>query len=181
MSRPHTLGETISLAEFFPTFVPAYRGASWRPFVVRIRPWSSQYSKAIRNLNPERADKRIASYIDEAEVARALKKLETKGTASLRFGVEKSGRGYTDERGDFCLVGGAVRGEHLTLFYRSLELIGGFGFDVVLIDHLGFMLGRRWRSVTLHAAQASVFAPQCNSSQTKPNLFRALTEIFHAT
>lgn len=178
MSRPHTPGETIPLKAFFGEFVPAYRGASWRPFVVRLRPWSDEFSPRIRALNPKRADARIASYIDPAEVARAKRKLETKGTAALRFGVEKSGRGYTDERGDFCLVGGAVREAHLTLFYRSLELIGGFGYDVVLIDHLGELLDRKWRSVTIHAAQASVFAPQCNSSQTKPNLFRALTEVF---
>lgn len=181
MSRPHTPGETIALKDFFGSFVPAYRGASWRPFVVRIRPWSDEYSLRIRDLNPRRADTRIASYIDPTEVARAKRKLETKGTAAIRFGVSKSGRGYTEERGDFCLVGGAVRDQHLSLFYRSLELIGGFGYDVVLIDRLGDMLDRKWRSVTIHAAQASVFAPQCNSSQTKPNLFRALTGVFHAS
>lgn len=178
MSRPHTPGETIPLKNFFGAFVPAYRGASWRPFVVRIRPWTDEYSPRIGALNPDRAAKRIASYIDPAEIARARRKLETKGSASIRFGVSKVGRGYTEERGDFCLVGGAVRDQHLSLFYRSLELIGGFGYDVVLIDHLGALLDRKWRSVTIHAAQASVFAPQCNHSQTKPNLFKTLTEVF---
>ena len=178
--KPAGRGEKIALREFFPTFVPAYRSNSWRHFVVTLTHWDTQYGKRIFELNPRRAQKRLDAYVDGVELARARTKLRSKGACAIRFGVEKSGRGYTDERGDFCLVAGGVKGSHLTLFYRSLELIGGFGFDLVLIDYLAQYFDVPWRSVTLHAAQASIFAPKCNDSQTKPDLHRALTEIFHA-
>jgi len=103
-------------------------------------------------------------------------KLAEKREASIRFGVEKKGHGYTGKRGDFCLVGGVVRRKELTVFYRSLELIGGFGYDLTLFDYLADYFETRWEHVHILATKAFVFALKGNSNE---KLYPRLREIFH--
>jgi hypothetical protein len=171
----HALGESFdSLPQFFASFVPSYSSGSYKPLVATIK-WSAQYSPRIRYINPKRAANRITSYVDPKEVDRVAVKLKSKSCASMRFGVAKGGKGYHGERGDFCLVGGFIDGKKLTLFYRSLELIGGLAYDVVLIDHLGHALGRTWKSVTIHAVSANVFALKRNSNE---KLYPKLQKVF---
>lgn len=171
MPRQHThvLGEHFAtLPAFFNTFVPTYSSGSYRPLVATIDRWSDRFSPQIRHINAERAAKRIASYVDPLELKRVRTKLDSKGAASIRFGVKKEGLGYHGERGDFCLVGGFIDGRKLTLFYRSLELIGGLAYDIVLIDALAKRLklpAGSWRSVTIHAVNANVFALKRNSNE----------------
>lgn len=95
--------------------------------------------------------------------------------ASIRFGVAKPGHGYKGERGDFCLIGGVYSFGTLTLFYRSIELIGGFAYDLVLIAHLCKELGIEPKYVEIWSPKAFVFALKGNSNE---KLFPKLKEIF---
>lgn len=115
------------------------------------------------------------NYVDHAELKRADAKRRSKGEASIRFGVSKSGHGYKGERGDFCLVGGVIRGSNLTLFYRSLELIGGFAYDLCLIDYVSTILEIHWKDVTIISTKANVFALKGNSNE---KLYPKLQKIF---
>jgi len=109
------------------------------------------------------------------EIDRAKKKFQRKGEASIRFGAEKKGHGYSGERGDFCLVGGVIRGKNLSLFYRSLELIGGFAYDLTLIASLEKLLEVHFQTVTIYATKAFTFALKGNSNE---KLFPKLQRIF---
>ena len=93
---------------------------------------------------------------------------------SIRFGVKKAGHGYGKERGDFCLVSAVYSGKTLTLFYRSIELIGGFGFDLVLIEHVIRKLGIKPDWIEIWAVKAFTFALKGNSNE---KLFPKLREI----
>jgi hypothetical protein len=168
------------LAAFFNTLVPDYVGRTYRPLVARIRPWDGPaFAQPLAELSLTRANKRLAGYINMDEVARVGLKLQSKDNASIRFGVEKSGHGYLGERGDFCLVGGAIRDRGLTVFYRRLELIGGWTFDVVLIDHLAHLLHTEWKWVQIMAVQADVYALRDGSGE-KERLFQRVQEIYRA-
>lgn len=160
MKHAHVLNERIAgQAAFFNTFVPEYVGMTYRPLIVQIRPWSRDIALATGVLNIDRADKRWATYVDPAEVERVKRKLTRKDNASIRFGVKKEGTGYEgQERGDFCLIGGAIRDARLTVFYRRLELVNGWAFDQVLIQRLAAELGLAWKSVSIFAVQADVYA-----------------------
>jgi hypothetical protein len=174
----HILGETcVGQAAFFNKFVPDYIGRSYRPMVVKIQPWSSTYGHELSRIHEARAQKRIDSYLDPGEVSRVQDKLTRKDNASIRFGTIKTGHGYLGERGDFCLIGGAIRDSHLTVFYRRLELLGGFAFDQCVIDMLADLLGLRWKSVSIMAVQADVFASVRGSGE-KERLYHVLREIF---
>lgn len=166
------------LGAFFNALVPDYIGRTYRPLVARIKPWDGRViAPQLRALSATRADKRIAGYVDPHEVWRVKQKLLTKDNASIRLGVEKTGHGYTGERGDFCLLGGALRGSHLTVFYRRLELIGGWAFDVCLIEHLAQELGIEFKTVQIMAVQADVYALRDGSGE-KERLFARLQEIY---
>jgi hypothetical protein len=84
---------------------------------------------------------------------------------SIRFGVSKQGHGYSGERGDFCLIGGVYSYGTLTLFYRSIELIGGFAFDLVLIAHICKELEIEPKFIEIWATKAFVFALKGNSNE----------------
>jgi hypothetical protein len=102
-------------------------------------------------------------------------RIERGKDCSIRFGVSKAGRGYHGERGDFCLVGGAIDGRRLTLMYRSLELIGGFGYDLAMVAQMCDHLEWEPRGVTIMAARANVFALKRNSNEKfYPKLRRIL-------
>jgi hypothetical protein len=127
--------------------------------------WSESYAEKIRKISERRARNRIANYMLLDELERVAARLAYTDSASMRFGKEKQGRGYHGKRGDFCLLGAAIDRRHLTLFYRSLELIGGLGYDLCIIQHLAQVLGIEWKSVTIHAAHAHVFALKGNSNE----------------
>lgn len=79
--------------------------------------------------------------------------------------MSKSGHGYKGERGDFCLIAGVVRPKQLTLYYRSLELIGGLAYDLTLIGHIEWELGCSFRQVDFVTAKAFTFALRGNSNE----------------
>ena len=166
-----------SVAAFHDDLVPTYKSAVYRPLLATIRGASLlEVGHRVSLINPKRAAKRIQSYVDPAEMVRVRSKMLTKDGASIRFGVAKDGLGYHGERGDFCLVGGYAEKMDLYLFWRSLELIGGFGYDLALIDHVCDQLHIRPVRFHLHAMTANVFALQGNSNQ---KLFPKLKEAIH--
>lgn len=176
MSRPlHITGD--DLPDVYVRLVPCYQSAVYSPFVMEVDNWTNEYGERIaREVSAKRATNRCNNYLDPAELMRVAAKLQSKGAASIRFGVQKTGRGYHGERGDFCLVAGAIDGRKLTLMYRSLELIGGFGYDLCLIARLSQELEWEPKRVTILAAKANVFALRGNSNEKfYPKLRRILT------
>jgi hypothetical protein len=111
----------------------------------------------------------------KAENAPAGIRARPRRDVSIRFGVAKEGHGYNGERGDFCLIGGVYGSGTLTLFYRSLELIGGFAYDLVLITEVCKQLEIEPRYIEIWAAKAFVFGLKGNSNE---KLFPKLREIF---
>lgn len=180
MPKPLLL-EAPDLPTAWKTMVPEYESAQYRPLIVQINKWDPQYAIKIREISERRSTNRINNYLDETELLRVFDKLQSKKEASIRFGVNKKGHGYHGERGDFCLIGGAIENHNakgkanLTLFYRSLELIGGFAYDLTLIHHLGERLNTRWKRVNIMATGAHVFALKKNSNE---KLYPKLWEIF---
>lgn len=164
----------MTIPEFFSLLVPSYESHSYGPLVAKLA-WSDRYAPAIRAISPKRAANRQDAYLDANELGRAYSKLMKKGEASIRFGTEKKGHGYTGERGDFCLVGGVVRRKSLMVFYRSLELIGGFSYDLTLFDYLADFFETRWEHVHIVTSKAFTFALKGNSNQ---KLYPKLKEIF---
>lgn len=155
--------------------MPEYRSAVYSPVVVQIQQWESKYAYEIEKISAKRAKNRIENYLIPVEMRRVYERLQTKEECSIRFGNKKEGHGYHGARGDFCLVGGSINGRRLTVMYRSLELIGGFGYDLCLIQRLGEELNIDWKSVMILAARAHVFALKGNSNE---KLFPKLREVF---
>jgi hypothetical protein len=166
--------DPISIAEFWKRVVPVYESVNYGSMAVKLD-WEPWYAQEIRKISSKRFINRCANYLDPTELARVRLKYNTKGEASIRFGNRKDGHGYSKERGDFCLVGGMVKGKDLTIFYRSLELIGGFAYDLTLIEALSQNLNIRWKTVTLYTCKAFVFALKGNSNQ---KLYPKLKGIF---
>lgn len=174
MPKPFLL-EARDIPQAWKILVPEYRSAVYSPLVVQIQKWESKYAEAIEKISQKRAANRFSNYVSESEVERVRARLQRSDQSSIRFGVKKEGHGYHGERGDFCLVGGAIDGRKLTVMYRSLELIGGLGFDIVLIDRLGQLLEIEWKSVQILAARTHVFALKGNSNE---KLFPKLKKVF---
>jgi len=176
MPKPLLL-EARDIPQAWKILVPEYKSAQYRPLLVQIEQWDSRYAHAIRRISERRSINRINNYLGEKELDRVGTKLQSKSEVAIRFGVSKSGHGYHGERGDFCLVGGAIDGRNLSLFYRSLELIGGLAYDLVLVDHLGQELGIEWKRLTIMAANANIFAVHKNSNEKLyPKIQRILNE-----
>jgi hypothetical protein len=165
---------SLPISTHWNTLVPEYQSRVYSGLILKLQ-WNHEYAELIGMISAKRRDNRIANYIDFLEIDRAHKKLETKGEASIRFGVKKTGHGYSGERGDFCLVGGVVRGRDLTVFYRSLELIGGFAYDLCVFRYLETALGIGWKNITIMATKANVFALKGNSNE---KLYPKLQKIF---
>jgi hypothetical protein len=163
-----------SIPDHWNALVPAYESKSY-PMLIAKMEWNPLYAAEIELISDRRSANRFANYVDFSELRRAKKKWTTKGEASMRFGVSKTGHGYNGERGDFCLVGGVIRGRDLMLFYRSLELIGGFAYDLTLIRSWEVNFQISLRTVTIIATKANVFALKGNSNE---KLFPKLQEIF---
>lgn len=184
MPKPFLL-EARDVAQAWKIMVPEYRSAVYSPLVVQIKHWEQEYVEDIFAISEKRSRNRIENYIIPEEIDRVSKRLDSSRDASIRFGSKKEGHGYHGERGDFCLVGGSISAgqrrvggiarAHLTLMYRSLELIGGFAYDLVLVSRLGDLLGLEWKSLTILAARAHVFALKGNSNE---KLFPKLQKVF---
>jgi len=166
-----------TIPQAYRELVPEYRSHVFGGLHLTINRWDNRFGREVALVNPLRASTRCGNYIDQDEVARVKERLERGKDSSLRFGVSKAGRGYHGERGDFCLVGGAIDGRHLTLMYRSLELIGGFGYDLALVSEL--CAGLEWepRGVTIMAARANVFALKRNSNEKFYPKLRKILEL----
>jgi hypothetical protein len=172
--RSMLFAQTWTIPEFFSLFVPAYKSVNHGALLASLQ-WSNRYAPVVRAISPKRAANRQDAYLDKDELGRAYLKLAQKGEASIRFGVEKKGHGYTGERGDFCLVGGVIRRRELTVLYRSLELIGGLAYDLTLFDYLADYFETRWDYIHILATKAFVFALKGNSNE---KLYPKLKEIF---
>lgn len=165
----------LTIPDFFSTYVPRYESVNYGRFIQTIA-WDRRYAARIAAISPKRTNNRIGNYLIRDELDRVAAKLKTKREASIRFGVAKSGHGYDGERGDFCLVGGAIKGRDLTVFYRSIELIGGFAYDLCLFNELGVRLGIDWKTVTILSCKAFIFALRGNSNE---KLYPKLREILN--
>lgn len=133
----------------------------------RVRPERVPESRAVRVSSKDGLRK--------ARDATADVRARPRRDVSIRFGVAKTGHGYKGERGDFCLVGGVYSFGTLTLFYRSIELIGGFAYDLVLIAHVCKELEIEPKYIEIWAPKAFVFALKGNSNE---KLYPKLKEIF---
>jgi len=165
-----------SVGQFWRNYVPAYKSKSFRPFHVGF-PWNPFIAPRIKAISERRSQNRIRNYINSDELQRAKNRLSKNpgSDVSIRFGVSKSGHGYSGERGDFCLVAGVFRAGTLTLFYRSIELIGGFAFDLVLIRHIEKELDVKIKRIEIWAIKAFIFALKGNSNEKLyPKLRRIL-------
>lgn len=181
--------EFDSVADLWRFYVPAYKSQSFRPFFVRASTEGlSEFAKRIRGISAKRSGNRIGNYVNPDEIRRVRAKIQggdgsTEGHLarrrkardfSIRFGVSKTGHGYSGERGDFCLVAAVYSSRTLTLFYRSIELIGGFAFDLVLIDHVIKELGVKVDFIEIWSPKAFIFALKGNSNE---KLFPKLRKI----
>lgn len=164
----------LTIPDFWKNRVPRYESKNYGAMVIDLV-WDPKYAQAIKQISPKRAANRRANYIDPTEMDRVEDKLKTRKEASIRFGVGKEGYGYNGERGDFCLVGGVIKGRNLALFYRSLELIGGFAYDLTLIDSMSERLGVPFKIVTIYTCKAFTFALKGNSNE---KLFPKLQVLF---
>lgn len=169
--------EYDSVAHFWRSLVPAYQSRSLRGLHATF-PFAgvSEAAPRIISISQRRASNRIANYASKKELERVRSRLEKRARdVSIRFGVRKKGHGYSGERGDFCLVGGVYSGSTLTLFYRSIELIGGFAYDLALIDHVCREIGIEPKKIEIFAVRAFVFALKGNSNE---KLYPKLKGVF---
>lgn len=164
----------ISIADLWTGFVPKYQSQNYGPAIFTIR-WDRGLASKVGMINPKRLVSRFAAYVIEGEIERVRRKLDSGKDASIRFGNLKPGLGYKGERGDFCMVAGAVKKRELTLYYRSLEMIGGFAYDLALLAVLEGSLKCDWRTVTFVTQKAFVFALRGNSNE---KLYPKLQGIF---
>jgi hypothetical protein len=163
-----------SVGQFWSHYVPSYQSGVFRPLFARI-PFEGIPAAArdIRRISEKRSTNRIANYVIESETER----VRGRDDFSIRFGVQKPGHGYSGKRGDFCLVAATYSSRTLTLFYRSIELMGGFAYDLVLIDHVCREIGIEPKFVEIWAKKAFKFALKGNSNE---KLYPKLREIFDA-
>lgn len=158
-----------SLPEMWLHYVPEYRSKSYRPFIVSFK-WDAAIARGIRGLSDTRCDKRIAAYIIPGELERTKR-----DSRAIRFGLKKGGHNgiHTKERADFCLVGGAYDKGTLTVFYRSLELVGGLPFDTAIYRHVEKKVGPLKRVVVM-AVSAHVLALKRDNNDT----YERVSEFF---
>lgn len=127
--------------------------------------WNPDLARRVTGINPKRADKRVASYVDPTELDRVRGRIGSGKDFSLRFGVEKTGAGNFGERGDFCLLGAAYSKKVLTLHYRSLELFGGLVYDQAILLHVIESLNIDVKTVVVMATSCHSFALKGNSNE----------------
>jgi hypothetical protein len=166
--------EFDSLAKWWRYYVPEYKSRSFSPFFARF-PFREIPSAArrIRAISERRSTNRILNYVDTGEIERAK---ERGIDVSIRFGVKKPGHGYGKRRGDFCLVSAVYAKSTLVLFYRSIELIGGVAYDLVLIDEVCHRMGITPKFIEIWAVKGFIFALKGNSNE---KLYPKLKKIFN--
>lgn len=169
--------EAATIPEAYDQLVPTYSSTVYGTLFLAVDRWNNSYGQSVSHVNPKRAQSRCSNYLDREELERTRERLERGKDCSIRFGVEKTGRGYHGERGDFCLIGGAIDGRKLTLMYRSLELIGGFGYDLAMIAAMCEILNWQPRQVVIMAARANVFALKRNSNEKFYPKLRRILEL----
>lgn len=157
--------EAATIPEAYDQLVPTYASKVFGTLYLGIDKWDNSFGQKVSQVNPKRAHNRGHNYLDLEELQRAKERLGRGKDCSIRFGVAKEGRGYHGERGDFCLIGGAIDGRRLTLMYRSLELIGGFGYDLAMIHEMCNILDWEPKGVIIMAARANIFALRRNSNE----------------
>jgi hypothetical protein len=142
---------------------------SWRPFVATFK-WDPSVADFMETVSANRSQRRLDTYLIPGELARSR--------GSIRFGHRKEGKGYHNRRGDFCLVGGSFEKGNLVVFYRSLELIGGLHYDLVVFREIERQLGII-RNVTLLASIARIYALKGNSNEKLLQHLRSFYEGRH--
>lgn len=159
--------------ELFKTYVKGYKSVHYRPFIVRLR-WDPSIVDHVRAVSSTRCDKRLRAYIIPGEMDRKV----SGRSRAIRFGFQKSGHNgiHTKERADFCLVGGSYDKQHLTVFYRSIELIGGLTFDLAIYGEIERVLGRV-RTVTIMSPTAHVLALKRKNNPTYERVCAMLRRI----
>ena len=164
------------MPQVFHRLTPIYKSRKFVPFHVKFQ-WDRTLADRVYAISPKRAEKRIRSYVSPDEAIRVHDKIsENKQSVSIRFGVKKEGHGISGSRGDFCLVAGVLtRKKHLTLYYRSLELLGGLHYDTTLIAFLESTLGVALQTIEIYAVEAHAFALRGNSNEA---LYEKLKVIY---
>ena len=173
----HKFVEAVDIPSAHDYLVPEYKSQVFGALHLTVERWDNRFGAAVSLVNPKRAANRCRNYLDGDELERTKERLARGKDCSIRFGVSKAGRGYHGERGDFCLVGGAIDGRRLTLMYRSLELIGGFGYDLAMIHTLCERLQWEPRGVTIMAARANIFSLRRNSNEKFYPKLRKILEL----
>lgn len=162
-----------SLGYTFLELVPEYRSWTERSFVFSYQR-DPTICKALEAWGPRRYANRLEAYLIPGELKRASSHLDGGAGASIRFGHHKMGRGFEEKRGDYCLVAGVYRRKTLSLFYRRVELLGGFFYDQALVDTVHRELAPV-TMVTVYATEACVYARKGNSNE---KLFHRLREHY---
>lgn len=137
--------------------------------------WDFDLATEVTSINPDRAKKRVLSYVDNNELDRVRGRVVSGKDFSIRFGVEKTGAGNFGERGDFCLLGAAYSKKTLTLHYRSLELFGGLVYDQAILLWIISYLQIEVKTIVVMATSCHSFALKGNSNQ---KLFEKLEVIY---
>ena len=163
----------ILTKDLWMSLVPEYRSVNHGPATFTLE-WDRSIGQRIAKISQKRSSSRVSNYILTPELSRVEQKL-AKGQASIRFGNLKPGHGYSGERGDFCLIAGVITKRRLTVYYRSLEMIGGFAYDLTLLNFLEEFLRCDWKAVTFVTQKCFVFALKGNSNEKLyPKLRRIL-------
>lgn len=127
--------------------------------------WNPELASAVTSINPDRAKKRVLSYVDNSELDRVKPRVDAGKDFSIRFGVAKTGTGNFGDRGDFCLLGAAYSKKILTLHYRSLELFGGLVYDQAILNWVISYLEIEVRNIVVMATSCHSFALRGNSNE----------------
>lgn len=127
--------------------------------------WSPELASAVTSINPDRARKRVLSYVDNSELDRVKPRVDAGKDFSIRFGVAKTGTGNFGDRGDFCLLGAAYSKGVLTLHYRSLELFGGLVYDQAILNWVIAYLEIKVKTIVVMATSCHSFALRGNSNE----------------
>lgn len=154
-----------SIDEMFRHYVPVYKSKSYRHLVASFI-WDRSVADFMETVSAKRCANRRANYLIPGELERSR--------GAIRFGLKKEGHGYHGPRGDFCLVGGTHDGRDLTLFYRSVELIGGLHYDLALMAAVENVMGPI-RRVNIMTPRANSFCLVGNSNE---KLYQKLTKFY---
>lgn len=171
--------EFDSLRRLFNEYVPSYKSRTFRPFVISFK-WDRSVVDMMRGISEARCENRVESYIIPGELERVKdKRIDS---CAIRFGHKKRARAgglqlgrINGKRGDFCLIGGTIKGKALHVFYRSIDLIGGLHYDTAIFEHIEESLDIRFRRIVIYAPQAFVAAIPKNSNE---KLFHRLKELY---